>query len=226
MPIITENWDKVIGSQYNMPYLGRTMQTIKQDLQNGKVICPKINDIFRALRLTDYLKIKVVILGQDPYNSAGAADGLAFSSNKITPALKIIFDEIKGCTGQVRTKTELDDWASQGVLLLNTILTTLQGSALAHKHLEWEQLTRFILQRVNELPQKLVIMLWGSHAIQYHKYFDGARHLILKAPHPQSDNYGNYRHTFRGTRHFEMCNDFMQSNNKSQIRWGDPIINT
>ena len=231
MAIISESWDKVLKNQYDMPYLKSVQDRLATDIRKGLTLCPKPSDIFKAYRSTPFEQVKVLILGQDPYYSPMMADGLAFSALNITPSLDVIFKEIKGSTGQVRTKSNLVDWAEQGVFLLNTVLTTIKGKALAHNAIGWERFTRYTIQRISERKQPLVVMLWGKHAIEYQSLIDGGRHLILKAPHPQSDNYlaqgmgvqSFTRQTFAGCQHFSYCNDYMQSKGLSQIKWGDPV---
>lgn len=218
--VISESWDKILGSQYNQPHLKRVQERLGKDVAR---LCPKPDKIFRALKLTSYEDTKVVILGQDPYYN-GTADGLAFSSGKMTPSLDIIFKEIKDNTGIERICTRLDDWALQGVLLLNTILTTTRGTALAHKGIGWEQFTQYIIQRLNEKKKPLVVLLWGRWAIEYEKFFNTDFHHILKAPHPAADVYGFNSRTFRGCRHFESANDILKSIKQSPIRWGDPKL--
>lgn len=225
MPYISESWDKILGSQFQLPYMKKIQDTLKADLSMGKIVCPKVLDIFNAYKLLPYEDVQVVILGQDPYYSRATANGLAFSSNTgVTPSLEVIFKEIKSSTGRVRTEPVLDDWAKQGVFLLNTILTTLRGSALAHSNIGWEQFTNQTLRHLNNVKRPLVVMLWGTHAIQFERFFDSNRHLILKAPHPQSDNYGNSFRKFSGCNHFARCNEFRQSKGLKQIHWGNPII--
>lgn len=224
MPVISDGWDRVLGSQYNMPYMKRVQDRLREDLAKKLTICPPVKDVFKAFRLTEYGKIRVLIIGQSPYSFKGMADGLAFSSNKITLENSVIFSEIKSSTGQTRTIPELDDWAAQGVMLLNTTLTTVQGTDHSHKNIGWETFTKYAIARINELPRSLVIMLWGKEAIAYKNMLDEGKHLVLKAPHPISDTIKTMEYSFRGCHHFDMCNDKMQSNGSPQIRWGDPIV--
>lgn len=212
-----------------MQYIKNIQHRLSADLKKGLTLCPPAADIFNAYKLTPFESIKVLIIGQDPYFTPGMANGMAFSANRMTPSLDIMFREIKGSTGRVRTKPDLTDWAKQGVFLLNTILTTTKGVALAHREIGWENLTRYTIQRISERKQPLVVMLWGRNAMEYAKYIDGARHLILKAPHPASDSYAMNRgqmllgNSFTGCMHFSRCNDYMQTKGISQINWGDPL---
>lgn len=224
MAIISESWDNVLRNQLNQPYILKIQQRIANDLKAGLVVCPKMVEVFNAYKAIPFENVRVVILGQDPYYIPHTSDGLAFSANQMTPALETIFKEIKGCTGMIRTETNLSDWSKQGVFLLNSILTTVRGKPLAHQNIGWERLTNYTLAALNAGNQKLVVMLWGSYAINLGtKYFDGAKHFILKAPHPNADNYASNLHTFRGSNHFSSCNEWMQSHNFKQINWGDPI---
>lgn len=222
MSIISDSWDKVLQGQYDQNYLKNIQQRLTTDLSKGLKVRPVAADIFKAYRLTPFEQVKVLIIGQEPYHQPGAADGLAFSSYNQQPALDVIFGEIKGSTGQPRTQTELTDWATQGVLLLNTTLTTVQGRPKAHHDIGWKRLTDYTIQRLAERSQPMVVMLWGKPALDYQNKFDGHKHLILKAPHPASDAYGEYSYTFRGCQHFSMCNDFFQTHHIKQIHWGDP----
>ena len=224
MPVISESWDKRLGSQYQLPFMNKVQDRLSTDIKSGLTICPKVSDIFNTYKLVSYEDVQVVIVGQDPYYSKNTANGLAFSSNTgITPSLEVIFKEIKDDTGRLRTEPKLDDWAAQGVFLINTVLTTVQGQALAHSNIGWEQFTNQTLRLLNIVKRPLVVMLWGTHAIQFERFFDGNRHLILKAPHPQSDNYGNSFRTFSGCRHFSKCNEFRQKHRLKQINWGNHI---
>lgn len=223
MPIITEQWDKHLQSSYTDDNMKNIQARLKSDLTKGYTIMPSVPNIFNAYKATDFDKVKVLILGQDPYYLPNRADGLAFSSPEMTPSLEVIFSEIKGSTGRIRTQTSLRDWAEQGVFLLNTILTTVQGRALAHQNIGWEKFTKRTIQALDARPQPMVVMLWGGHAIEFGKRLNGAKHFILKAPHPASDVYGTNPRTFRGCQHFSFCNDWMQSKGLSQINWGDPI---
>lgn len=193
------------------------------DIKKGLRVCPEIADIFKAYKLTPFEDVKVIILGQDPYFTKHTADGLAFSAPYLTPSLDVIFKEIKGSTGRVRTQTELSDWAQQGVFLLNTTLTVLERKAYSHGNIGWENFTRFTLYRLAQKKEPMVIMLWGSYAMKYKDLFDGTKHLVLKAPHPASDAYGGHNYTFAGCKHFDFCNDYFQSHGMKQIQWGDPI---
>lgn len=224
MPVISKSWDKVLGSQYQLPFMKKIQDRLSADLKAGLTICPKVSDIFNAYKLVPYEDVQVVIIGQDPYYSRDTANGLAFSSNTgTTPSLEVIFKEIKADTGRLRTEPKLDDWAAQGVFLINTILTTTRGQALSHPNIGWEQFTNQTLRLLNIVKRPLVVMLWGAHAIQFDRFFDGNKHLILKAPHPQSDNYGNSSRTFSGCRHFSKCNEFRQAHRLKQINWGNHI---
>lgn len=223
MPIISDSWDRILKSQFEMQYMKNIQHRLKADIGKGLLICPEIADVFKAYRLTSYEDTKVIILGQDPYFSKHTADGLAFSAPYLTPSLDIIFKELKGSTGKVRTKSELNDWATQGVFLLNMVLTTVERKAMSHFDIGWTNFTKYTLMRLALKPEPMVVMLWGSQAIKYLPLFDGGRHLVLKAPHPASDTYGDRNYSFTGCKHFDMCNDYFQSCNVKQIYWGDPL---
>ena len=220
MPIISESWDKVLKNELEQPYLNKIQDRLKADLKQDLQICPSIDQIFNAYKLTPFNSVKVVILSDEPYYTDNA-DGLAFSSTYVNPILSIMFNELKGSTGQIRTNPNLEDWANQGVFLLSTILTTIKGQKLAHRNIGWEKFTTYTLQQLSSRSSPMVVMLWGKYATSYGSVIDGNRNLILKAPHPASDVGSNNQFTFRGCQHFSMCNDFLESNNITPINWGD-----
>jgi len=184
-------------------------------------VFPPSLEIFTALEYCNPSKVKIVILGQDPYPTAGFAHGLAFSVHNaistVPKSLNNIFLEL--CNDlQVNypSNGDLSRWSHQGVLLLNSILTVEAGKSGAHAGWGWEIFTDFIIQRLNNQHQHLVFMLWGTYAQHKAKYIDSSKHLILKAPHPSPRSA--YRGFF-GCRHFSQANAFLKSNGVQPIAW-------
>lgn len=218
--IISEGWDKILSKQFSEPYVFQIQTCLKRD---AAVLCPKPADIWNALKLCEFSDVKVVIVGQSPYHD-GSANGLAFSANKITPSLQVILKELSIEFGTKRTDPNLSDWAQQGVLLLNSVLTTTRGDASAHSGIGWEKLTGYILALLARRKTPTVFMLWGKdskalgdkHIIPN---LQGSEHLILKAIHPQAENYGDGTYTFTGCGHFRKANDFLGEHKRGRIKW-------
>lgn len=223
-------WYPLLNPLFSQPWmqkLGRAIFAVRDTVQ------PQLDYLFRAFALCPPSKMKVVILGQDPYIN-GEADGLAFSSyGKMTPSLEVVFEEINRTFWTRRTQTHLDDWASQGVLLLNSVLTTRMGKSKAHEGWGWENFVTEVLNMVNDLPQSLVYMLWGKDAqstisyLRHNTRTTEARNgrgtrLVLKAHHPQAQNW-NPANKFTGCNHFTDCNVFLIQHGLSPIWWGNPL---
>lgn len=219
--IISESWDKILQKQFSEPYIMQIQTYLKRD---AAVLCPKPTDIWNALRVTSFEQVKVCILGQDPYIN-GEAHGLAFSSIKdITPSLRVIFKELSREFGHHRDEPNLTDWASQGVLLLNTCLTTVRGQSGAHSDIGWEKLTGYILSILARRKTPTVFMAWGKDAKAIIERYvlpniKGSEHLILKAIHPQAENYGDGTYTFTGCGHFRKANEFLGEHKRGRIKW-------
>lgn len=219
--IISESWDPILKDQFSQPYIFGIQTVLKRD---ATVLCPKPSDIWRAFKLTPYENVKVVIILQDPYIN-GEADGLAMSSKgKITPSLQVVFKELAAEFGKQRTKTELDDWAEQGVLLINTCLTTVRGQSRAHAGIGWEKLTGTILARIAMRKTPTVFMLWGKDAKTVGERsiipnMRGSNHLILKAIHPVAEARGDGTYTFTGCGHFRKANEFLAEHKRGRIKW-------
>lgn len=219
--IISESWDKVLATQFSEPYIFKIQTALNKDA--GK-LCPKVEDIWNAFKLTPFENVKVIALGQSPYHD-GSAHGLAFSSRSgYPPSLKVIFKELREEYGKVRETPNLTDWAKQGVLLMNTVLTTTQGSATAHSGIGWEKFTGYILMRLALDPKPKVFMIWGKPAReQMQKYIcpydTKGNHYVLTAVHPAVDAYGGSPYSFTGCNHFRKANDFLGENNRGRIKW-------
>ena len=211
-------WTEVLAPIKNSAYFQNLWLKVKQEYASGKCFPPK-NQIFRALELTDFEDIKVVIIGQDPYHGDFQANGLCFSVSdavKAPPSLKNIFKELEDDLGIEKTTNELDSWAKQGVLLLNATLTVKAHSPNSHKDLGWEKFTDFIIKEISEKKENVVFVLWGAFAQKKEELIDSSKHFILKSAHPSP--FSVYRGFF-GSRPFSKINDFLVSKNLKTINW-------
>jgi uracil-DNA glycosylase len=189
----------------------------------GKIIYPHSSNWFRALELTPLDAVRVVILGQDPYHGAGQAHGLCFSvprGNRTPPSLVNIFKEMEADLGIARASHgNLEHWAQQGVLLLNSVLTVEAGQAASHQKRGWERFTDAIIRTVNDRTEPTVFLLWGAYAQKKAAFVDGDRHLVLNAAHPSPLAAHN---GFFGCQHFSKANAFLQSAGQQPIDWALP----
>lgn len=211
-------WYDILSEEYNKDYFIKLQNYIKQEYKN-KIVFPISANVFKALKLTDYNDVKVVILGQDPYHGTGQAQGLSFSvpnDIKKPPSLRNIFKELKSDLNIDRKSSDLTDWATQGVLLLNSILTVVKDKPLSHKDKGWEMFTDEIIKKLNYREKPVVFILWGSYARTKKSFITNERHLIIESAHPSplSSNRG-----FFGSKPFSKTNDFLKKNNIEGIRW-------
>ena len=222
MPAIDNDWLPVLKDEFGKPYYAELYRFIKEEYKNNKVYPPP-DDIFNAFHFTPYSKVKVVILGQDPYHNEHEAHGLAFSvlpeipPNRIPPSLKNIYKELRDDLGcYIPDNGYLKKWADQGVLLLNTVLTVRAGAAFSHQKHGWETFTDAVISSLNRADKAMVFLLWGSHAGEKASMLDNPKHLILKCPHPSplSASRG-----FFGCRHFSKCNEFLVKNGEEPVDW-------
>ena len=179
-------------------------------------ILPEEKDMFNAFTLCPYEKLKVIILGMDPYIHKNEAHGLAFSvdKGKMPPSLRNIFKEIHRCFGTMRTNTNLTDWAQQGVLLLNTALTVREGCSGSHTKI-WRSFTHDIVKKLGETCSNCVFILWGKHAQEFEFLINGEQNLVLKHSHPSPLS----RKPFVGNNHFILCNEYLRAHGKNEIMW-------
>ena len=219
---LEESWKQALMGEFESPYMASLKSFLKEEYRAGKAIFPKGSEYFRALDLTPLDKVKVVILGQDPYHGDGQAHGLCFSVRpgvRVPPSLINIYKEIEDDLG-IRPPRHgfLEHWAEQGVLLLNSVLTVERGLAASHQGRGWEKFTDTVIAKVNALDHPVVFMLWGSYAQKKAAFVD-RRHLVLKAPHPSplSAHRG-----FLGCRHFSKANAFLEKNGLAPIDWSLP----
>ena len=219
-------WRDMIGSEKAQPYFQHILQQVQQQRDSGKIIYPPKADVFNAFRYTEFDQVKVVILGQDPYHGPNQAHGLAFSVRpnvQIPPSLQNIYKELsQDIAGfQIPNHGYLVDWAQQGVLLLNTVLTVEQGKAHSHANFGWETFTDHVIATLNQHTQGLVFLLWGSHAQKKGQFIDRQKHCVLTAPHPSplSAHRG-----FFGCHHFSRTNQYLIQQGKTPINWSLPNL--
>ncbi|MBE5825540.1 MAG: uracil-DNA glycosylase [Butyrivibrio sp.] len=220
MGMITGDWLEAVGAEFKKPYYKDLYKFVVNEY-NTQVIYPPSGDIFNAMNFTPLNKVKVLILGQDPYHEPGQAHGLSFSvlpgKADTPPSLQNIYKELNtdlGC--YIPNNGYLKKWADQGVLLLNTVLTVRAHQANSHQGKGWEQFTDAIIRAVNEKEEPVVYMLWGRPAQMKKPMLTNPKHLVLTAPHPSP--LSAYRGFF-GCRHFSRCNDFLEKNGLSPIDW-------
>ena len=215
---VNNNWDIILKDEYEKEYFKNLLNYINEEY-NNKTVYPLKENIFKALEYTDYNDIKVVILGQDPYHGEGEAQGLSFSipnDIKITPSLRNIFKELKNDLNIERTNTDLSDWAKQGVLLLNAIITVCKDTPLSHKDKGWEIFTDEIIKKINEREDPVIFILWGNYARSKKKLITNKNHYIIESAHPSplSASRG-----FFDSKPFSKTNNILNSINKESIRW-------
>ncbi len=217
---IEGEWLRALQKEFKEPYYRELFQFVQKEYATHTIF-PPAEDIFNALHYTALSSVKVVILGQDPYHNYNQAHGLCFSvqpsQTQLPPSLVNIFKELHddlGCT--MPDNGCLVQWAQQGVLLLNTVLTVRAHQANSHRGHGWEQFTDAILREVVKQNRPIVYMLWGAPAQSKAPMIDNPRHLVLRAPHPSP--LSAYRGFF-GCRHFSQCNDFLSSHGEKPIDW-------
>ena len=217
---IEPTWKKAIGLEFEKEYMVTLRNFLRQEKQAGKVVYPAGSEIFNAFNLTPFDQVKVVILGQDPYHGPNQAHGLSFSVKPgvaSPPSLQNIFQEIQNDLNiSPNSSGCLSQWAQQGVLLLNSVLTVEKNRAASHQGKGWELFTDHVIKTLNDRHTGLVFMLWGSYAQQKGKIIDKAKHLVLQSPHPSP--LSAYRGFF-GNRHFSKTNAFLTNQSKKVIRW-------
>ena len=217
--MITNDWVEKIQGEYKKPYYKKLYETVLQEYRT-KEIFPASQDIFKAYDLCPYHKLKVVILGQDPYHNTGQAQGLSFSVKKgmaLPPSLQNIFKELSDDLAcPIPRNGDLSPWAEQGVLLLNTVLTVRAHQAFSHRGIGWEEFTDATIEAIEEKEEPVVYILWGSPAQSKRKMIRQKKRLILTAPHPSP--LSAYRGFF-GSRPFSKCNAYLEKEGLSPIDW-------
>lgn len=219
---INNSWKPYLLEEFSKPYMLELKNYLRKQYNANKVIYPKGSEYFNAFNSTPFEKVKVVILGQDPYHGPNQAHGLCFSVPKgvdIPPSLVNIYKEIQSDLKLSKDSFKhgnLNHWAEQGVLLLNSVLTVESGKAASHQGKGWEEFTTQAIRQISEQREKVVFMLWGAYAHKKGEIINATRHLILKAPHPSplSAHRG-----FLGCRHFSKANLYLQSHGMKPIDW-------
>ena len=219
MAAVTNDWLEVFKPEYKKPYYKKLYDFISEEYSRYTVYPPG-DDIFNAFHLTPLSKVKVVIIGQDPYHEPGQAHGLCFSVKQgvdIPPSLQNIYKELHDDVGfEIPDHGCLTSWAEQGVLLLNAVLTVRAHAAASHQNKGWEEFTDAVIRAVNEVDRPIVFLLWGSFARSKSKMLTNPNHLVLEAPHPSplSAYLG-----FFGCRHFSRANDFLTAHGAEPVDW-------
>lgn len=217
---LESSWLRYLEDEFRQDYMLQLKSFLQAEHQRNKIIYPPGRLIFNALNTTPLNRVKVVLLGQDPYHGAGQAHGLSFSVQKgipIPPSLKNIYKEVSSDLGlPVPAHGDLTYWAQQGVLLLNATLTVQAGNAGSHQKKGWERFTDKIISTVSQEKEGVVFLLWGNYAKAKQSLIDSGKHLILTAAHPSpfSAHYG-----FLGCRHFSRTNEYLQAQGKTPIDW-------
>ena len=216
-------WYKELGEEFNKDYMRELRQFLVAQKESGKVIYPPGSQWFAAFNHTPFDRVRVVILGQDPYHGPRQAHGLCFSvlpGVKVPPSLVNMYQELQEDLGIAPASHGcLTSWAKQGVLLLNATLTVEQANAGAHQGKGWEQFTDQAIRALNDQREGIVFLLWGSYAQKKGAFIDQSRHLVLKSVHPSP--LSAYRGFF-GCKHFSKANDYLQKNGQTPIDWQLP----
>ncbi|MFA0304911.1 uracil-DNA glycosylase [Vibrio splendidus] len=216
-----KSWESIINDERDKEYFQNVLAFVEQQRNSGKTIYPPQEQVFSAFDMTPFESVRVVILGQDPYHGAKQAHGLAFSvlpGVKIPPSLRNMYKElVQDIDGfEIPSHGYLDTWASQGVLMLNTVLTVEEAKAHSHAKCGWETFTDAIIAELNQRSEPIIFLLWGAHAQKKGQAIDADKHHVLTAPHPSplSAHRG-----FFGCQHFSTTNKLLSSMDQQPIDW-------
>ena len=216
---IDNSWKKRLQKEFDQPYFKQLTDFVRYAYQHS-IVYPAPKNIFNAFDRTPFDKVKVVIIGQDPYHGPNQAHGLCFSvqdGQKIPPSLVNIYKEIETETGKKMPESgNLTRWAEQGVLLLNATLTVEAGRPASHQGHGWEEFTDAVIRKISEEGEHIVFLLWGSPAIRKGRFIDRNKHLVLESPHPSP--LSAYRGFF-GNNHFIQANEYLKNHHKTPIEW-------
>ncbi len=217
---IESSWKQVLHQEFDKPYFHKVVAVLKEAKQTNKTIYPPGSLIFNAFNTTPFSKVKVVILGQDPYHNPGQAHGLSFSvPNGVAapPSLVNIFKEIQADLGlPPATTANLEKWAHQGVLLLNASLTVEANQPMSHSQIGWHIFTDEVIKTISAQKENVVFMLWGKFAQNKSGLIDTSKHLVLKAAHPSPLSAYN---GFFGCKHFSQANHWLQQHGETPVDW-------
>ena len=217
--MINKGWDQILKEELQKDYFKKLGVFVRNEYKQ-KICYPQYKDLFNALRYTDYDDVKVVILGQDPYHGVGEAHGLSFSVRdniKRPPSLVNIFKELEDDLGVKKENNDLTEWAKQGVLLLNSIMSVVKDRPLSHKDKGWEIFTDNIIKLLNQREKPIVFILWGSYARSKKQLITNKNHYIIESVHPSPLSAYN---GFFGSRPFSRTNNFLINHNIEPINWG------
>ncbi len=212
------NWQEILAPIKKTTYFIELMKKVDKEFEVSQCFPPN-NQIFRALDLTNFDNVKVVILGQDPYHNFNQANGLCFSVSNLVntpPSLKNIFKELEADLQIIRKNNELEDWAKQGVLLLNSTFTVKAHEPNSHKDFGWDVFTDFIIKEISDKKENVFFVLWGAFAQKKSSLIDAKKHCILQAPHPSP--FSAYKGFF-GSKPFSKINQFLKEKGEKQINW-------
>jgi uracil-DNA glycosylase len=217
---IASDWQLILQEEITKPYFNNILNFIENEIQNGKTIYPKSEDIFNAFNYCSFENVKVVLLGQDPYHGVGQAHGLCFSVNKgikIPPSLLNIFKELKSDLGiEISAHGCLTHWANQGILMLNSSLTVQESSPMSHATLGWENFTDAVIKKISDEKDHIVFILWGGFARKKKALINTEKHCVIESAHPSPLSVHN---GFWGSKPFSKTDEYLQQVGKDAINW-------
>lgn len=219
---LESGWKNLLGDVFDQEFMINLRQFLKNEIDSKRYFYPSAKLLFNAFDACPYERVKLVILGQDPYHGDGQANGMSFSVARnmpIPPSLKNIYKELHDDIGMnIPHHGDLTGWAKQGVLLLNTVLSVRANTPMSHRDQGWEEFTDHVIRQLNTHKENLVFLLWGSHAQSKASLLDDNKHCLLKSTHPSplSAHRG-----FLGCRHFSQANDYLTQHGITPIDWGD-----
>lgn len=217
---INDSWKKVLKTEFSRPYFLEIVNFLRTEKMAGKTIFPPGGLIFNAFDITPFDRVKVVLIGQDPYHGHGQAHGLSFSVQKGVvppPSLMNIYKELQSDTGcKIASHGNLTKWAEQGVLLLNASLTVRANEPMSHSKMGWSNFTDAVIRKISEEKEHVVFLLWGKFAQEKQVLIDETKHLVLKAAHPSPYSANN---GFFGCKHFSKANDWLVRHGIDPIDW-------
>ena len=217
---IHESWKNILQQEFDKPYFGKLVEFLHREKREKKTIYPPGPKIFNAFDLTPFEKVRVVILGQDPYHGPGQAEGLSFSvphGVKLPPSLQNIYKEIESDTGISTAGRDgsLEHWAEQGVFLLNAVLTVRASEPTSHSKIGWTTFTDSVIKVISDHKEGVVFLLWGNYARSKRDLIDHQRHYVLEAAHPSPLARG----AFFGCKHFSKTNNILLGRGENPINW-------
>jgi uracil-DNA glycosylase len=222
---LDESWQAVLGDEFEKAHMHALREFLRSEAENGFSVFPAEKEVFAAFAATPFDKVRVIILGQDPYHGAGQADGLSFSVEpgvRLPPSLLNIYKELETDLGIPRVKSgSLKPWANQGVLLLNSVLTVRENQAASHQRRGWELFTDRAIKELADSREGLIFVLWGSYAQKKAEFVDRRKHLVLESAHPSplSASRG-----FFGSRPFSKINQYFASRGEPPIDWSSHAV--